>query len=218
MTRASIRCGVAAFLLLAASVRAEEELSPTQQLWVNSFDAEKGGRYDKAREYMETIVREGGDFYFANLRLGWLHYVAGDYAAGVASYRKAAGLAPGAIPPLIGLISCYASQGNNADAVKAAKALLEIDPLNYTGNKSLGDQLYAAGDYAGAGAYYEKLCGLYPEDLTIANALAWSCLNRGMTQEAARIFNNILTVNPNMAVSRQGLDLCLGPAPVAKEH
>lgn len=197
---------VIAVSLLLTSAVAGEELTETQQLWVNSFDAEKGGRYTKAREYMAGVVERGGDFYFANLRLGWLYYLEGNYEPALAHYRKAAGLAPGAITPLTGLVNCYRATKQAGAAVRAARAILEIDPMNYNANLALADTHFGSGNYASAAAYYQKLTAMYPEDLAVANGLAWCYLNQGLVRGAVTIFNDILVVSPNYAAARDGID------------
>ena len=46
----------AGILFLNTGALADEELTETQQLWVNSFDAEKGGDYDKALETAKRLA------------------------------------------------------------------------------------------------------------------------------------------------------------------
>ena len=57
-------------LLVSSAATGTVELTSVQQLWINSFDAEKGGDYDKALEYTNRIVKNAGDYYLPNLRMG----------------------------------------------------------------------------------------------------------------------------------------------------
>lgn len=186
----------------------ESELTPIQQLWVNSFNAEKGGDYDKALEYTASIVQNAGDYYLPNLRMGWLHYLKADYKTAIDYYRKAAQLSPGAVSALQGVMNCANSLDDSHQEMNMAKAILLLDPMNYQANLRLAALNYAKGNYGSAGSYYRKLLALYPEDLQIANGMAWCYLNEGLTQEAAGIFRNILIVHPNYFEAKTGLAAC----------
>ena len=186
----------------------DSELTPIQQLWVNSFDAEKGGDYDKALEYTTRIVQSAGDYYLPNLRMGWLHYLKEDYKTAINYYRKAAQLSPGAVSALQGAMNCAKGLGDSARETQMAKSILLLDPMNYQANLRLAALNYANGNYSTAGSYYRKLLALYPEDLQIANGVAWCSLNEGLAQEAAGLFRNILIVHPNYFEAKTGLAAC----------
>lgn len=192
----------------SAAATGGAELTPTQQLWVNSFDAEKGGDYDKALEYTSLIVGNAGDYYLPNLRMGWLHYLKGDYQAAIDYYLKAAQLSPGAVSALQGVMNCANKLGDTDKENQVAKAVLLIDPMNYQANLRLAVLYYEKGNFSAAGSYYLKLLSLYPEDLQIASGLAWCYLNEGLPQEAAAIFGNVLAVSPNYLQAKSGLALC----------
>lgn len=179
-----------------------------QQLWRNMNDAERDGRYEEALEYNRAIRSQTGDLYLITLRAGWLHYLKGDYAAGSASYRQAAALSPGAVSPLLGLANCQAAAGDAESALRAAQAVLAIDPMNYPANRRVADLLYRKGDYPHAETYYLKIATLYPEDLDTAAQLAWCHLQQGRVSQARTIFGNVLIASPNHAASLQGIGAC----------
>jgi tetratricopeptide (TPR) repeat protein len=186
------------------------ELTAVQQLWVNSFDAERGGDYDTALEYTGRILRDAGDFYLPNLRMGWLHYLKEEYATAMVHYRKAAQLSPGALSALQGIMHCARGLGDVGEEAQMAKAILLLAPMNYEANLRLAALNYANEHYSAAGSYYRKLLSLYPEDLQIANGLAWCCLKEGLAKEAATLFRNVLVVHPNYLDAKTGLAHCLG--------
>jgi tetratricopeptide (TPR) repeat protein len=195
--------------VLADTQASEDELTSVQQLWVNSFDAEKGGDYDKALEYTTRIMRDAGDYYLPNLRMGWLHYLKEDYKTAINYYRKAAQLSPGSVSALQGGMNCAKSMGDSGREMQLAKAILLLDPMNYQANLRLAALNYANANYSAAGSYYRKLLSLYPEDLQIANGVAWCYLKEGLSQEAAVIFRNILIVHPNYYEAKTGLAACV---------
>ena len=181
------------------------DLTDVQQLWVNSFDAEQGGDYDKALEYTARILKDAGDFYLPNLRMGWLNYLKADYGTAIVYYRKAAELSPGGVSALQGIMNCAKALGRADEEIKMAKALLLLDPKNYQANLRIASLNYEQGNFGTAASYFRKLLSLYPEDLQIANGLAWCYLKEGLKKEAATLFSNVLVVRPNYLEAKTGL-------------
>jgi len=196
-------------ILYGGESSAAKELTSVQQLWVNSFDAEQGGDYDKALEYTALILKDADNYYLPNLRMGWLMYLKKDYKRADRYYRKAAQLSPGAISSLQGIMNCANAVGARERETKMAKAILMLDPMNYNANLRLAELYYEGGNFQVAGSYYRKLLALYPEDFKVANGVAWCYLKEGLTQQAAMIFNNILVVRPNYLQAKSGLELCV---------
>ncbi len=186
---------------------AEAELTRTQQLWINSYNAEKSGDYAQAIEYTTRIIEESGALYLAVLRMGWLHYLNQDYVTSLAYYRQTSALSPGAVTPLNGQVNCLVAMKRAGEAISVAKSILTIDPMNYHANAHLGDLYYGQGDFHLAATYYLKLSRLFPEDTALANSLAWCYMKQGKPTEARTIFNNVLVVSPNDISAKKGLEL-----------
>ena len=164
----------------------------------------KPANYSEALKITKAILEETNSF-LGNLRAGWLHYLIGEYDNSIDYYSKASVMAPGAVTPLTGLSNCYIAKKDSANAIRITSAILSLDPTNYAANKRLSELYWNSEDYARASVYYLKLSTLYPEDLDIANSLAWSYLKLGRTYEAKIIFNNILIVNPVHSGAKAGL-------------
>jgi len=132
------------------------ELTPVQKLWSSSFKAERDKDYDRAVSDVAEIMKitGGKTNTYANLRLGWLHYLKKDYTQARKAYRLAAKTSPGAVSPLLGLMNCDVADKKPDSAIASAKTLLDIDPLNFTANKTLGDLYYQKEDYESAAIYY----------------------------------------------------------------
>lgn len=185
-------------LPLAAHAQSDGSLTPAQRLWSNVLKAEENKEYDTAIESVKQIMELTGDSSnaYANLRLGWLYYLKKDYVRAEAAYTAAAKNAPAAVSPLYGLINCRVATRKTGAAIEAARSLLDIDPLNYIGNKTLGELYYQKKDYKSSGIYYYKLASTYPEDLEMANSLAWCYLKMGQEDMAKTIFSNVVAVLP----------------------
>jgi tetratricopeptide (TPR) repeat protein len=183
----------------AAHAQLEGVLTPAQRLWSDIVEAEKNKDYDSAIENVKKVMEITGNSpnAYANLHLGWLCYLKKDYGQAEAAYQAAAKNAPAAVSPLYGLINCHVATKNTDAAIEVAESLLDIDPLNYIGNKQLGDLYYQKKDYKSSGIYYYKLATTYPEDLEMANSLAWCYLKMGRMDMAKTIFSNIMAVLPH---------------------
>jgi len=191
---------------LLARAQSQVELTPVQQLWSSSFKAEQDRDYDRAISDVAEIMRLTGDKAnaYTNLRLGWLYYQKKDYAPARKAYRVAAESSPGAVSPLFGLINCDVAEKKPDGAIASAKKLLDLDPLNFTANKTLGELYYQKKDFESAAIYYYKLSATYPENLETANSLAWCYLKMGNRNLAKSIFSNILAILPSHETANLG--------------
>lgn len=197
--------GVAILCVVTALTHAESSVS---ELWTKSLAVETDGNYARALEIHERILPEMKPSYLVNLRAGWLYHKTENHLAALKYYEKAAGQSSGALAPMYGALNCYAALDESAKVIKAAKAILVIDELNYTANSKLASTYYAAGKFSLAATYYRKLNRLYPEDLAVASGLAWSKLEQGEARQAMPFFKRILMVSPDYAYAERGLEIC----------
>jgi tetratricopeptide (TPR) repeat protein len=183
------------------------EVSVSDQ-WVESLAAETSGDYAEALKIHRQLLPSAEPSYLAYLRAGWLYYKTENYSDSLKYYKKAAGLSSGALSPLYGVLNCYVAQGKTDDAIKVAKAILVVDPQNYTANLQMASIYYQQKSFLLASTRYQKLNRFYPEDLAVASGLAWSYLEQGERQKALPLFNEILMVSPDYAYAQQGQSLC----------
>lgn len=194
-------------LCLAAASRARSEKT-VADLWAKSSKAETGGDYAAALKYHEQLLPMVGKSYVAALRAGWLYYKTGRYTEALKNYEKAAGFSSGALSPLYGIMNCQVALKDQHKAERTAKAILVIDPLNYTANKQLAALYYGEKKFSLAAAYYRKLNRLYPEDLAVASGLAWAYVGQNELRQAEPLFREILLVSPDYAYAQRGLEIC----------
>lgn len=183
------------------------ELNEIQKAWLASYEAEYRQQFDDAigaaRKAIELTGSNSG--VFANIRLGWLHYLDADYDSAEQAYRKAAANSPNALTPLYGLLNCDLARSRLDEAEAVAGRIVKISPLDSQANKSLGDLLYGKKQFREAAAYYKKLATAYPDNFDMATSLAWCHLNLGETETAAKIFRDVLAVQPYNASANHGL-------------
>ena len=126
--------------------------SEIQKLWIASFAAENDKDYEASIAAVKKLilVADVGKNPFVQMRLGWLHYLDGDYEEGAVAYRKSVAAAPAAVTPRLGLLNCYLALNRIDESLETANAILKIDPLNYRAHKTLGDLYYVREDYTRA--------------------------------------------------------------------
>jgi tetratricopeptide (TPR) repeat protein len=178
------------------------------ELWRAMNAAESEQKLDQALKINQAIRDQTGDLYLVDLRAGWLHYKKKQYVEALGFYRKAAGLAPSALAPLLGLSNCQLALGDLESSAQSATAVLGIDPMNYAATKRLAELHYQKHDYAAAESRCLTLVALYPEDLDVAALLAWCRLRQDQPIEARTIFANILVAQSTHPSSLEGIAAC----------
>jgi len=182
-----------------------QNTSVTEAAYVKSYESEKFGNYDAAINTMKTIYK--ADSYIANIRLGWLFYLAKQYTESIKYYEKSIALKPYAIEARFGCVKPL-SAIESWDKVKMHYVeILKIDPQNTIANYWLGVIYYNGKEFANAISLFEKVITLYPLDYDSVIMLAWSKLRTGQTSEASVIFNHALILRPNDSSALEGLKL-----------
>lgn len=170
-----------------------------------SYAQEKEGKYSDAIKTLKNVYDEQS--YELNLRLGWLHYMAGRFSEATTYYQKCMELFPMAIEPKLGYVYPAAALGS-WDKVKAQyKDILAIDPNNTVVNYRVGLMHYGKKEYKSAAKYFEKVLNLYPFDYDSLLMLAWSQYFLGDGAKAKALFNKVLLYSPNDKSAQEGLDL-----------
>ncbi|MDO9258191.1 MAG: tetratricopeptide repeat protein [Bacteroidales bacterium] len=182
-----------------------QNAATTQATFVKSYESEKSGNYVAAINTMKTIYK--ADSYIANIRLGWLCYLAKQYTESIKYYEKSIGLKPYAIEARFGCVKPL-SAIESWDKVKANYVeILKIDPQNTIANYWLGVIYYNRKDFANATKLFEKVVNLYPLDYDSVIMLAWSKLSIGKSADARVLFNHALILRPNDSSALSGLKL-----------
>jgi tetratricopeptide (TPR) repeat protein len=195
---------IAVFTFMFGSIMAQNTAT-TQAAFVKSYELEKAGNYTAAVNSLKTVYK--ADSYILNIRLGWLLYLAKQYAESIKYYEKSISLKPYAIEARFGCVKPL-SAIESWDKVKAHYLeILKIDPQNTIANYWLGVIYYNRKDYVGATKLFEKVVNLYPLDYDSVIMLAWSKLNTGKSADARVLFNHALILRPNDSSALSGLKL-----------
>ncbi|MDO9258192.1 MAG: tetratricopeptide repeat protein [Bacteroidales bacterium] len=199
------RIALTLMLTISGGYLIAQNTTVNQAAYVKSYESEKFGNYDAAINTMKTIYK--ADSYVANIRLGWLFYLAKQYTESIKYYEKSIALEPYAIEARFGCVKPL-SAIESWDKVKMHYVeILKIDPENTIANYWLGVINYNKNDFATAITLFRKVVTLYPLDYDSVIMLAWSKLKTGESSEASVLFNHALILRPNDSSAREGLKL-----------
>jgi tetratricopeptide (TPR) repeat protein len=154
---------------------------------ISAFSKSYG--YEISKEYSKAIheldVVYVNDSYTINLRLGWLHYLNGDYIKSQTYYNKAIVLKPTSIEARLGYAYPAAALKNWNDVVANYEEILKINPNHSQTNYKLAYIYhYIKKDNATALTYLTKVLELYPFDIDANYLMAKTQLNMGNIKEA----------------------------------
>ncbi|RMG71335.1 MAG: tetratricopeptide repeat protein [Bacteroidetes bacterium] len=173
--------------------------------YARSYQFEQYEEYQKAIDAIKPYY--SANDYAANLRLGWLTYMTGDYSRSINYYQQAMKLAPGAIEPRMGYVYPAAALENWEDVIAQYEAVLKISPQHTVANYRLASIYYARKEYKKAETYARKVVTLYPFDHDSVLLLAWINVSLGNLQEAKEGFFRALLFNPSDTSALEGLKL-----------
>ena len=150
----------ASFILCPAGKLAAQDYKVLQEAFSSSYSLETAGKYTAAIEAIRKHYDESS--YEINVRLGWLNYLAGQFAESVTFYNRAIQLMPYSIEARLGFVYPASSMGNWDQVISKYLEILKIDPANYTANYRLGLIYYTRKEYNPAFKYFEKLVNMFP--------------------------------------------------------
>jgi tetratricopeptide (TPR) repeat protein len=120
----------------------------------------------------------------------------GQKTEGLASFQKSLSIAPNYLPALEGAIQIEYEAGNKR-AIPLLQRMLRLRPTDSVSHGMLAVLEYQQGDCAAAATQFEKAGTLFDSQPTALHAYA-SCLVRlKQPDQAARVFQRALDLNPN---------------------
>jgi tetratricopeptide (TPR) repeat protein len=198
-TKVLVACALAGGMALSAAPQG------VRDLYRNSYRAEAANRPAEALAAMKTILSRDRGSYFANVRTGWVAYLAGRYAESEQAYRRAAKTQPKAIEAKLGLTLPLMAQKKWTALEAASRAVLALDPKSNMARARLALALYSRGNYPDAATTYRGLMADYPGELDHQTGLGWALTRMGRMKEARALFQAVLAVSPDNPNALAGL-------------
>lgn len=154
--------------------------------------------YEFALSSYQTAVQIDPEFFIGHLEIGYLHSDLGDHKMALEYYENAVELDPESINALYGVAISHQELQQFEDAQRAYNRLLEVNPKFYISYMNQGaihhDYL---NDLDSAVYYYNKALEVEPEAVRVWHNLGAAYLQQGRKSDAARAFNEVLTLNPD---------------------
>lgn len=194
---------VACILTLSLQARAQSAAA-LQRAYKESYAEEARKSYTAAINDIKPFYSDND--YEANLRLGWLYFLAKNYTISEGYYAKAVKLKPNAIEAKFGYIKPLALLSSWDNVLAQYNAILKIDPQNTQANYWTGMMYYNRRQYEVSARYFSKVVTLYPFDYDGNQMLAWSYLMGGDKAQARVYFEKALMIKPDDASCMDGLN------------
>jgi tetratricopeptide (TPR) repeat protein len=191
---------VAFMLLLSLAAFSQSAL---ETVFATSYKAETAGKYSDGIKALKDVYDEKN--YELNIRLGYLHYMAGLFTESTTYYERAISLMPYSVEAKFGYVLPAAALGNWDKVLNQYLEIVKIDPQNTKANYRLGSIYYGRKDYTSALKYLEKVVNLYPFDYDGLILYAWANLQLGKTKEAKLLFEKVLWLSPRDKSALEGL-------------
>jgi tetratricopeptide (TPR) repeat protein len=197
---------VTCLIFLAALVAQLAAADPAAlgKLSLASAKAEAAKDFATAIDQMKTYQQRGGEPFFAAIRLGWLYFNSGDYAAAQRSYTQAAALQPTSLNARLGVLNAAVALKDPRRTAQAAAAVLKEEPTNYIALMAIAGLHFAQHDYRQAVAEYNRVLVHYPDDPDALSGAAWAALRGGDKAAAVDRFTLLLGRDPAYPKARQG--------------
>ncbi|MBM3883188.1 MAG: tetratricopeptide repeat protein [Verrucomicrobia bacterium] len=193
---------LAATRLAGAPALTELEI---REAYHDSYRYEKAQAYDDARKALLPVLSAYPQGYTANLRLGWLYYLSGNYATAKTYYQTAIRVAPASLEAKLGYLLPVLAQERFEEAETVARQITRVDPSNYYGNLRLAFALRHQKKFDLAEEILNRMLALYPTDVAFLTELGLVKLGQAKPEVARRIFADILTLDPENVTAKEQL-------------
>ncbi len=137
---------------------------------VNSYIAEANGKYPDAIAYMKSAEMTNNKDAFYKLRLGWLHYMSGQYKAAENYYAESYKL-ENSLEAIEGALGCTYNLGNWDKTIEYCQTILKSYPQNFLALAKLAYSYYVKKNFTNAAIYYKKANSMYPYNLELMGYL-----------------------------------------------
>jgi tetratricopeptide (TPR) repeat protein len=202
---ASLKTSLFLLLIMCMVALQAQDYEDIRQAFRASYILEDETNYSGAISELERVYNEGS--YEMNVRMGWLHYLSGNYPKAASYYENCIRLKPLSIEARLGFALAVSTMGNWAQVEKRYQEILEIDPENSLVNYRMGLIHYNKEDYQQAFWYFEKVVNHYPFDYDSVIMLAWTAYQLGKNREAKVLFQKALMIRPDDYSAKEGLEL-----------
>ncbi len=168
----------------------------------NSYASERSLEYEEAMKALLPLKDSPVYRYVVHLRMGWLYYLAGNYANSRNSYQSAIKQSPNSVEARLGYMLPVLAQGNWDEAEATAKQIISVDKNNYYANLRWAYALRMQRKYSQAEAINAQMLMLFPSDLTLMTEMALLKVAMQQREQYKKLFTDIQTLDPDNATAK----------------
>lgn len=191
--------------ILSIGVSVNSQTKEIIDAFSKSYSFQEQTSYDQAIAALNNVYSTRS--YEINIRLGWLHYLAGNNTQSIEFYKKASKVMPAATEPQWNMITTYSKTENWVAIEKQYKSILKLDATNASANYNLGLIYYYRKEYTTAKQYFDVSLNLKPFGYNNMLMSGWTNYFLGNINHATILFNKVLLYSPHDASALEGLQL-----------
>lgn len=179
-------------------------------------------QYDAAIQQFQLLVEKNPKSSDLETKLGETYRLKGDFNAAVDHFRKATTLAPNNIVPLLRVAQLLDGVGRRSEAKPIYEQVIRLEPDNVVALNNLAFIKAEEGtDLDQALAYAQRAKQKVPKDPNISDTLGWIYIKKNLSEDAVRVFQELVAQVPNNPTFRYHLAMALfqkGDRPSAKQE
>ncbi len=184
-------------LFLAQFLQAQNTIT---KAFSKSYELETNKKYQEA---IDAIASLNQDTYVVNLRLGWLHYLKGNFNKSKNFYNRAITKQNNSIEARFGLIYPLSAMQNWDEVITDYNSILKLDKNNTKANYQLAYIYFVRKEWNKAENYLHKILDLYPFDYDSNLLLGSTLIKNGKIKEAKKVLQIALIYNPDSKVVKE---------------
>jgi len=182
--------------------RAEGDDERERACFLASYQQELAKNYDGAITSLAGVP----DSYLAQLRLGWLHYMKGNYASALTAYASAIKKCPDSIEARLGDLLPLLAKEDHPAVEKVAQQILGVDSVNYLASLRLAYSLRLQKKNDQALEVLDRMVKRYPTDTSLRIEQALNYTAKGQRETALPLYNGVLLLDPYNATAKPYAD------------
>ena len=166
--------------------------------------------YENAIRIYKPMIEENPENADLNMRIGEVYLRAKKLDESRKYFEKAKALAPKNVIPLLKLGTIYELTGERTKLIPTYEAVLKIQPDNYLALNNVAYHLAeTGGDLDQALTYAQRAKQQKPTDNDVADTLGWIYIKKNLSDDAIKIFRDLLAKDPKRVAWRYHLAMAL---------
>jgi tetratricopeptide (TPR) repeat protein len=170
----------------------------------------RSGQYDEAIKEYQFLLSKNPKSPETEVKLAETYRLKGDFNAAVDHFKKATSLAPNQVLPLVRLGMLLDSVGRRPEAKQYYEQIIRLQPDNVIALNNLAYIKAEEGtDLDQAMSYAQRAKQQAPKEADISDTLGWIYIKKNLSDEAVRIFRDLVKERPANSTYHYHLALAL---------